>query len=380
MVAWFYKKPELIGVTAALAFTFIIGGFLIQHNALIKRHMRFDLMAIKTIISAIAGLVVSILAAISGLKYWALILGSFTITLLDVLLTFLFCPWLPEKLQKITGVRDMLKFGAHLTASSFVNYFSRNTDNMLIGRFIGATELGLYNKAYQIFMLPISNIRNPISQVAVPALSSLQKKPNQYKSYFYKISDILAAISFPIAIYLFFEADFIIKLVLGDQWTEAIPVFKLLSLAGLIQAVASLRGLVMITTGQSRRFLNWSIFYAIIAVSSFVIGLPYGIEGVAGAYALAEYIVFIPSLYYCYRNSPINPLIFVKNLISPLFISILAAASLEGVKYFFNGESLVYHLIYLAMFGVIYSGLTWLRKDFRETLLIFVREFKKKKK
>lgn len=380
LVSLFYNKPELTWITISLAISFMLGGTTIQHRALLRRHMKFDSLALVTILSTIGGVAITVVMALLGWNYWALVVGSIATTTLEVMFTFFFCPWIPGKMVKGSGVGSMLKFGLHITASSFANYFSRNSDNILIGKFIGAAELGLYSKAYQIFMLPIQNIRNPINQIAIPALSSLQKDPERYRNYFHRITDILATISFPVATYLYFEAGFIVNLMLGSQWMGAVPVFKLLAFGGLIQAVASQRGLVMMTMGHSQRFLNWSIFYAIMAVSSFAIGIPFGIEGVAGAYAIAEYLVFIPSLFYCYRNSPINPLYFVKKLAAPLLVSLLSASGMETVKYFWNGDSLWHHIIYLGAFGLIFVTLSWFRKDFRETAGVFVKEIIKKRK
>ena len=380
IISWFYEKPELSWITMALAFSFVLGGFTIQHRALLRRYLRFDSLALVTILSTVGGVAITVVLALWGWNYWALVVGSIAITAFEVLLTFFFCPWIPGKMVKGSGVGNMLKFGLHLTGSSFANYFSRNADNILIGKFIGANELGLYSKAYQIFMLPIQNIRNPINQVAIPALSSLQKDPDRYRNYFHKITDILATISFPVAIYLYFEAGFIVNLMLGNQWMGAVPVFKLLAVGGLIQAVASQRGLVMMTMGESKRYLNWSIFYAIMAVSSFAIGIPFGIEGVAGAYAIAEYLVFIPSLFYCYRNSPVNPITFVKKLLAPLLVGLISGLGLEMVKNFRPGDSVFYHIIYLTVFGIIFIALTLLRKDFRATATSFINELRKKKK
>lgn len=379
LIAWFYKKPQLIFITVALSISFMIGGISIQHNALLKRHMRFDLLTIITIASALISLAVSIVLAILGFQYWALIIGSITLTLSEVLLTLSLCPWMPGKWKRNSGARVMFKFGMHVTGSSFANYFSRNADNFLIGKFIGAEGLGLYNKAYQLFMMPIGNIRNPINQVAVPALSALQKEPDRYQNYFYRITDILATFTFPFAIYLYFEASFLINLMYGNQWIGAIPAFKMLAIGGLIQAVASQRGLVMITTGQSSRFLNWAIFYAVVSVTSFAIGLPYGIEGVAGCYAIAEYIVFIPSLFYCYQNSPINPMIFLKKIAVPLLVGLIAGIAMESIKFILKENSLLNHIVYLIVFTLVFSGLTWFRKDFITSVTILINEYRKKK-
>ena len=179
LVAKFYGRPELAAVTAVLSVSFIMSGLTIQHQALLRRHMRFGSLAIIQIVSQIITLVVTIVLALLGWRYWALVGGTITTALTGMILTLFFCPWVPGRMRKGTGIRDMLKFGMNLTSSSFLNYASRNVDKILIGATWGAGSLGLYNKAYSLLLLPIGEINAPMSSVAIPALSRLQNDPER---------------------------------------------------------------------------------------------------------------------------------------------------------------------------------------------------------
>ncbi len=371
----FYKKPELTMVTIALAISFILGGLMIQHQALLRRHMRFDLLSANVIISTIVGVGVSILFAILGWKYWALVFGTIFATLSEVVLSFYFCPWLPDKPRRGTGVRSMLRFGIHLTISSFFNYFSRNADNILIGKFIGADGLGIYQKSYQLFRLPVTNILNPIGQVALPALSSLKEQQERFGNFYKKMIQVISAITFPVSIYFFIESDFIINLVLGDQWSGAIPVFKLLALGGLVQPITAQSGILMVSTGNSKRYLNWQIFYACVLVISFISGIPYGITGLATAYAIAEYAVLIPGLIYCYRDTPIKPTTIVTQIAPAFIISLLAAAIMLLTKHIAQNETILFRIISACVFFIVYTLVSWSRKEFRRTVYIFRDQF-----
>jgi PST family polysaccharide transporter len=376
LIAWFYEKPQLTLITVALAISFMIGGISIQHNALLKRHMRFDLLTIKTIASALLSLAVSIVLAILGFQYWALIIGSITLTLSEVLLTLFFCPWMPGKWKRNSGTRVMFKFGMHLTGFDFVNYFSRNLDNILIGRFIGSEGLGLYNKAYQIMLIPIGNIRNPINQVALPALSQLQNEPIRFRNYFLKIIDILATFSFPIFTYLYFESPFIIHLLLGSQWNDAIGVFRILVLGGFFQIIVSQTGLILISLGKSKKYFWGGLVYGSLTILSFIIGIFYGIYGVATAYAISQNLLFIPYLIYASIDSPVNWVSIFKKLVLPIVISFAAIISIEFCKMLWKSNEFIFHFMYAAIFIICFSLLTYLRKDFRKTILVFIMEIK----
>jgi len=268
----------------------------------------------------------------------------------------------------------MLKFGSHLTGFNFVNYFSRNLDNILIGKYIGANALGLYARAYQIFMMPITQIREPMNQVAIPVLCSLQKQPDRYIKYFQRLLDILATLTIPVTIYCAIEADFLIKMLLGSQWTAAVPVFRILAVSGLIQAIAGVRGLVLISFGFSERYFIWGLFNAIICASSFVVGLQFGIEGVAAAYAIVNYIIFIPSLYYCFHKTPVTVTLFMKTMAIPLLACLPSTAALLLVKYLWINDSLISHCFNMIIFVSISVGMSLCRSSIRETLRMFLKE------
>ena len=141
---------------------------------------------------------------------------------------------------------EILKFGASVTGFDLANYFHRNMDNVLIGKVWGTVELGFYNRGYQLLMLPISAIRNPINAVAFPTLSKIQDSPMEYRAYFRKMVNVLAFVSMPVTAFLFVRSKEIVELALGPKWGEVTPLFSVLALTAFIQPVASLRGVVML--------------------------------------------------------------------------------------------------------------------------------------
>ncbi|MBN2133910.1 MAG: lipopolysaccharide biosynthesis protein [Sedimentisphaerales bacterium] len=379
VVAWFYGKPELTAITAALSLSFLVSGLSIQHQALLRRHMQFGTLAVIQIASYFANLVVTILLALAGWRYWALVGGTLTTALSGTLLTWMFCPWLPGRMHRGTGVRDMLKFGGHLTGFNFVGYFSRNTDNILIGRFLGADALGLYAKAYQLFMLPIGQIAVPMTQVAVPVLSTLRNQPERYTKYYQRLLDIMASLVMPVTVYCAIEANFLIRVLLGPTWVGAVSVFRILAVAGFIQAIAGTRGLVLLSCGLSRRYFYWGLFNAILCVASFIVGLPFGIEGVAVSYTIANYVILLPSLFFCFFHTPVTVALFMKTLVPSFVISGAAAAGLAYVKWTYSTDTVMAHALYAGVFVVVYGGLAYRRQSIRETLSLILKQFAYKK-
>lgn len=368
LVAIFYHQPKLVAVTAALALSLVISGVAVQHDALLNRHMRFTSLALVSVVSQVVTTGVAIGLALGGVGYWALVGGPLAGSLASTLFTFYLCPWIPGRPRRRTGAGAMLKFGAHVTGFEFVNYFSRNLDNMLIGRYIGAAPLGLYAKAYQLFMLPITQIRAPVTQVGMPVLSSLRSQPLRYVRYYQRLTDILATLIMPLTTFAFVEADFLIRVMLGSQWMGAVVLFRILAVAGLVQGIASTRGLVLLTHGYSARYLRWGAANAVGMIVAFVIGLQFGVVGVAAAYAIANYVILIPSLYYCFHGTPVTVGLFLKTLVLPFTFSASAAAAALLARHTLGGESVPANLVASAVFALAYAGLSSLRPLVRDTV------------
>lgn len=324
LVAWFYSKPELTLVTLALSINFILGSLSTQHGALLVRHMQFDRQAVANISGALVTLAIAFALALQGWSYWALIWGNLTGGVITTLLLFVLSPFLPSLPSKGTGIRDMLKFGANITAFDFVNYFHRNLDNILIGKFWGPASLGLYSRAYSLLMLPITSIRGPINAVAFPAMSKLQHEPDAYRAYYRRVTSIVAFLSMPLCAFLFVSSRTIIELALGKQWLGVAPIFSVLAISGFIQPVAGLRGLVLLSTARGKAYLSWGILNAVAVSLGFVCGIPWGPLGIATSYAIVNYLILYPSLILAFKDTPVKKRDFFGPLLLPAVSSLIA--------------------------------------------------------
>lgn len=326
-VAWFYKEPVLKGVMLVLSCNFLINSLSVQHNALLTRQMRFYSIAKIQIISTVAGIAVAILAAYKGFGYWALVLNSLVASLFSVVGTWIASGWVPGLFEATQDIRSLIKFGSDVMGFNIVNYFARNLDNILIGKYNGSSALGLYSKAYQLLMMPITNLRDPLTKVAMPALSSLQNQPEQYRNYYLKCVSLLAFVSMPIVVFMFVYSDHFITLLLGSKWLGACDIFRILAISALFQPVSGTVGMILITTGRSRLYLLMGFANAILISFSFVVGLPWGPIGVATSYTIANYLILLPNLVYAFRGTSINVGEFFVVVLKPLLSSIIMGAS-----------------------------------------------------
>jgi len=352
-IAWFYGEPQLIGITLALAGAFIFGGFTIQHQALLRRQMRFGTLAAIQIISMLLGIVTAIIAAWYGAGYWALVLMQIATAITTMIGVWSVCRWHPSWPVRRSGVRSMLTFGGNLTGFNFLNYFARNLDNVLIGRFCGPGQLGLYSKAYGLLLLPLRQITWPISAVAIPTLSRLQNDPEKYRHYYYRAINIIGFITMPFVAIMAALSSEIIRIVLGEQWINAAVIFKVLAFAAFFQPIQSTTGWIYVSLGQTRRMMYWGLISVPLFVLSFIIGVAWGALGVAISYAFCYVIIIIPCLLFAFRYSPVSVTSFFKAARCPLTVSLIMYAALELTHHRFALYSSIDIVLFSCVVGLL---------------------------
>lgn len=361
VASWFYQESRLTGITIALASTFIFGGLTVQHQALLRRQMHFTDLAKIEIVSTLSGVMVAIIAAWYGLGYWALVLMQIVTTAGNALGVWLACSWRPGMPVKGSGIKSMLAFGGNLTGFNLVNYFSRNLDNILIGRYWGSQQLGLYAKAYQLVLLPVQQINAPITNVALPALSSLQNDPPKYRRYYYKAMLLISTLGMPLIGFLFASADKAILLVLGEQWLEVVPIFQFLLPAAFNATIGIGLSWAYQSLGLVNRQLRWGLVSSAINVILFLIGVRWGALGVAAVYGLSRPIFLIAGFAYCYHQTPLKLTKLISTLCPPALASTGAALIVcnTNLLSYLRINTLVSLLIDLGLYSVFYL-LIWI--------------------
>lgn len=290
LVAAFYGEPEAARLTAAMAIPMFLGAVGVQHMAILNRRMQFWRIAIITVAAAIATLAAAIMWALYSPSYWALFVGSLVGAVTTATGSWVLSGWRPGLPRGVAGAKGLLGFGAGLTGFSFANFFARNADNVLIGRFLGEVQLGFYDRAYKLLLFPLSQIANPLAKIMIPALSRMVSQPDRYRHAFFRVLNLSLLLTLPGVAFAVAMADVLIPFVLGEQWRPSAPIFMALGFAGLVQPLNNPAGWLFISQGRSTEFMYWGLAGAAIAGVAFVLGLQWGALGVAVAYAISEYL------------------------------------------------------------------------------------------
>jgi len=328
-LAWFYNEPRLTEMTLVLAGTIVFSGLTVQHQALLKRQMRFAALAAIEFTSLFIGVTSAVIAALSGLGYWSLVFVPVMKEVCTTIGVWIACGWRPGKPARRTGVRSLISFGAHLTGFNLVNYVARSLDKVLIGRQIGAAPLGLYNKAYQLVLLPMQQINTPLTSVAVPTLSRLQNDPERYRAFYRRGVMLTVSVGMPAVAFLFVDAYKAVLTILGSQWTDSVPIFRALGPAAFIGTFNVATGWVYISLGLTRRQFAWGLFASTVIILGYFIGLRWGVIGIAASLSISLAVLRLPAILYCFRVAHPTLRDLGAALWRPTVASLAAAAGLH---------------------------------------------------
>lgn len=322
-IAEFYQEPSLIAVTLTLSLSFVFGGLSVQHEALLRRQMKFKVLAYVQIGANLLSILLGIMLALNGFTYWALLWKELTKSIFDAMGKWLACRWWPSFVGLSSGIGHLLHVGKNIFSVDSIYTASRMMDQLLLGKFAGAEALGLYKQAFQLMAAPMSQLTYPVGSVALPSLSILQGEPDRYQGYYQKILSLLSFVTIPMATFVAIFSEDIIAIVLGEQWMGSAWILRVLSIGAMIEPLISTCGMVMITQKKTARLLKWTLVYGLCLILGFAMGVQWGAIGVALGYTISHYVLMIPALTFGFRETPISLSVFFRVVSVPAGLSLI---------------------------------------------------------
>jgi PST family polysaccharide transporter len=349
MLAWFYREPKLIDITLVVSLTFLIGGLRVQHDALLRRQMRFAPLAFRDVSSYVLAVPIAITLAWRGAGYWAIVALPLTLNLTQMVLSWLMARWVPGLPRRDVKIRSLISFGGNVAASYLVFNVSRSADSVLIGWHWGAGPLGLYSRAMNLLLLPVRQLGAPARSVAIPAFSRVQSEPERLARYYLRTANLMMWITAPIFGFLFVAAVPIIVLTLGSRWRDAAPVFQILAIFALGQLLLESTIWLLVSRGKPQRLLKLVIIITPITVCSYAIGLPFGIKGVALFGALVLLAIFPWILRFSFHGTQLTLLRFGKAILYPISACLAGVCTGEVALHMIAPERIVIQLLVTAL-------------------------------
>jgi PST family polysaccharide transporter len=331
LIALAMREPELSPVLRSLAIVFpIVSAGLVQQG-LLEREVRFRPVALIEFAAAVAGLAAAVLGALAGWGVYSLVLQMIVSATVTTAGLWAVSAWRPGRQMSLSQLRDLVKFSGNVVGFSTINYFARNMDSILIGRFLGATDLGFYSVAYKLMMWPLQNISWVAGRALFPNLSRLQDDKEQLSRSYVRGSAAVFTVTAPLTLGLFVLREPFVLALLGESWRTVADLLFWLAPVSLVQSVGTTVGWLYLSTGRADLMFKFALLYSAASVSAFLIGLQWGVLGVAAAYCVSSLLLFWPSLAVPFRLVGLGVGRFLRRLAAPFLAACLMAIILATV-------------------------------------------------
>ncbi|MHA5207622.1 lipopolysaccharide biosynthesis protein [Oenococcus oeni] len=354
-VSYFYNDKIYVSLSWMLVPNLVLSMMSVVPVSLLQKRQEFKHINITGALAYIVGGSIGIVTAFLGFGVYALILTSFIPALLNFLAYFYF-----SKLKLVRGIdkfsfRKIRSFSAYQFGFGLINYFSKNLDNLLVGKFFGQTALGNYGKSYQMITYPNNVFTNVIVPVMQPVLANYQENVETIKKVYLKVLRFLLIVGIPLSLYLSVDSGLIIRFLFGHRWDGAIIPFQILSLTTWIQLITTTIGGIYQSRNMTKTLMTTGIVSTSITIVFIVFGiLSRDLNHFSAFVAANFYITFLFNFYVLMKRALRSSILEVFRLmIKPLIVALVAFLGIAA----WDWVNLPIHGIFLEL--VITSAIFW---------------------
>ena len=374
-IASFYGDKVYIPLGQMLSISLLFNALNMVPNGILNRDKKFVSIAIRTVVVYVGAAVITIILAFIGLRYYALAIQA----ILTAFFTFVW-NYVTTKPKfcfhfKMESIKRVLNYSGYQFAFNLVNYFSRNLDNLLTGKFMGKAELGYYNKAYTLMLYPVNNLTGVVSPVLHPILSDYQKQLDVIYKKYMKIVRLLACVGLYVAPVCFLAAEEIITILYGPNWGKSIVCFQLLAIAIIPQMINSSAGSIFQAIGNTKLLFANSCINTCITVIAIIVG-------VFGGRNIQILSMCVAIAYLCHFTTTFIMLIkmgfmykmtdFLKELKSEVFILVVMLIAVKMYP-FHVASTILSAMIKCIYLGIVYAVALLISKEYKLFISIIKR-------
>lgn len=282
VAAGFFRIEGVTSVLRGLAWLFPLQGLATVAESLVRRELRFRWLANVDVISYGAGYgAVGIPAALLGMGVWALVAAQLAHNVFKTgLLLYGKPPSLRGRLER-AALKDLMYFGGGFTVAKVANQVAQQGDYLVVGRFLGATALGYYGRAYNLMSAPAAGMGTILDAVLFPVMARVQSEAARLGTAYRRGVALIASVVLPASVALILLAPEVVHVVLGPQWTPMIVPFQILAAGMLFRTASKLGDSLTRATGAVYRRAWRQVLYAALVVGGAIVGQRWGIVGVA---------------------------------------------------------------------------------------------------
>jgi O-antigen/teichoic acid export membrane protein len=334
LLAHVFSQPRLTDVLRVLALVLVIRGLGLVPGALIERELVFARRARGELGGAAAQALVAVPLAFSGFGVWSLVAGQLAGQTVQSAIFWAVTPLRPSpRLFDYRVLRELGRYGRHLTAANLVYFVEQNIDTATVGRLLGAADVGYYNMAWRLSNLPATGIGYVVGRVMFPTYATLQHDKPAFRDAFLTNVRRVALVSLPVGVGILLGARPIVVALFGHRWEPAVAPLQILALFGLIRAFSGTTAPVLQAAGKPQLVSLLSVIHlAVLCAALFILTPPFELVGAATAVTLAGAATLVPAYRFALRALDLPLRELIANVERPAMCSLPVVVGLVGVR------------------------------------------------
>jgi O-antigen/teichoic acid export membrane protein len=351
-VAALFKEPQATPLAQVLVISLAISSIGLVPETLLIARLDFGRKFIADVSSGIGYAVIATGLAGWGLGAWSIVFGRLIESAVRVSIVWYLAKWKPKARFEWITAREILVFGKDIAISSILAIVFLNIDNVFISRMLDTTQLGYYTFAFSLATMPAIFAQRVVDTVSFPTYTQIRETEEILVRAYLKSLRIIAMLVLPVNLGLLTISPVLIQVLYGNKWHSSIILIQILSLYGLVRAMANAPTTILLAIGKQYLFPRFTLVYVIIAAVTLEPAI--SLAGTVGAATVMTTIVWAGGLVWVvvanyYLSLPFRK--FFQTILAPTVASLFMALIVQMIMYFL--DETVFSLAIMVSVGCI---------------------------
>jgi len=238
-IATFFDSPNAFNLIRFASLIPFVRGFINPSIAKFQKELQFNKEFWFRFLLFFVDTAFAISLGIITKSEYAFIWGMFIAAIIEVSISFFIVKPVPKVEFDFTKVKKVIARGKWITFAGIFEYLFQHLDDIVVGRLLGTAPLGLYQQAYRVSTLPISEVGEVFNKVTFPTYTKISEDRERLKKAFLKVTSVISLLVIPFGLVLFFFAKEVVLILLGNNWLGAVGALKVLTIFGILKAISN---------------------------------------------------------------------------------------------------------------------------------------------
>jgi O-antigen/teichoic acid export membrane protein len=306
LIGRFYDNEIIVNLIRLFSISFFIFSFNIVQQAILQKELNFKSLTIRRMSAQIIAGVVAIFFAYRGFGVYALVIQNILAGVITSVVLWRVSGWHPKWEFSWLEVKKLTGFSTYVFASRSVNQLFNNADPLVIGKLFSPVTLGFYSRAFSLNTLVNSNSVSSLSRVFFPVLSTVQDDAERFNNLYIRVIGMVAGVSVFVTGIMFLVGEELIIHLFGTQWTESVPIFRILIIKGLTYPVSAMIVNAFLAKGKSKENFVYGNIKRAVLIIPFVVAYFYGFQAYLYASVAAGFCTWLMNNYFVSRTMGIK--------------------------------------------------------------------------